>query len=496
MADFGAGLATGVTVEIVKAILEYAKEVRINKRQAKCLAERCQGLAIKYQQALGEAEMNGLRDGHTYSTVLRHHEQFGKLLSKLEVNMKKWSELHFWRRFLQKSAMEGEIRAFSGQLEDAWKVLQIATSLQHLAATNRLARDLERARAEDARNDAEALRNAARMISNDSYIHQQIADAATWEDINQFRRDSQGGTDPLMIEARNELRLALKKYTGATPPLAIDSSELGMVFDTFFHEGSHSTLYRGQMKGTQVVIKKMHPKKAEDIDKVFRRMCHEVEVWSKLDHPNINRFLGCCRPRDEMPFLVSVWMENRDAREYLARYPEVKPGPDKWVLDVAEALRYLHGLQPPIVHGNLRGKHILLDENLNARLSDFSISYAVNNAWTAGSRSPLVDWSCPEVLSGDDPTTESDVFSFARVILELLTGRDPLYQSMTNLHTRERLVREGGNPVFPGNNPASLRRLPDPTCRLWRLMLQCWALKPAGRPDIGTVAAEVTDILK
>jgi len=493
---FGIGVASGVAIEVAKAIIKYAEEVRVNKKQAKNLAIRCDDLATRYREAFRTAENNGLRAGHTYNDVLNYYKQFTDLLNELEVDMKKWSELRFWQRLVQKGDMEDDIQAFSVRVEDAWKFLQCATSLQHLAATNKLTRDFERARVQDTKNDAQLMSDTAKMVAdNVQYISHQIADVTTWQVINQLRHENRGREDPLIMDARDELRNALNAYTGPYPPLVIDSSELAMVFDTPFHTGEYSILYRGEMRGTIVVIKKMMlDLNVVEIDTVFRRIRHEAEVWSRLEHPNINKFLGCCRPRDEMPFLVSPWMANGDARTYLRQHPDVNP--QRWILDIVEGLKYLHGFQPPIVHGNLRGSHVLLDENLNACLSDFGISYVVNSAYPAGSRPPKDDWSSPEVLDGKAPTTESDVFSFARVILEFLTRRDPLYKERKNPSIRRNMIRTGQMPDFPGSGSESIRGLPNPQCRLWQLMLQCWKLRPAGRPSIYTVATEVGEIFE
>ncbi|KAF8074556.1 kinase-like domain-containing protein [Lyophyllum atratum] len=142
-------------------------------------------------------------------------------------------------------------------------------------------------------------------------------------------------------------------------------------------------------------------------------------------------------------------------------------------MGVASGLEYLHTLEPaPVVHGSLRGSHILLDDDLNARLSDFGISHLLTNARPCiAERSLRCAWSSPEECVGVEATTASDIYSFASVAYELITDTPPLeYMHRLGVHWIRTRIIKGEIPSFPTEQ---FRELPSENCRMWRLMLRC-----------------------
>ncbi|KAJ7359278.1 kinase-like domain-containing protein, partial [Mycena albidolilacea] len=119
--------------------------------------------------------------------------------------------------------------------------------------------------------------------------------------------------------------------------------------------GGFSDIYKGELNKEVVCIKVLRIFTTEfQLDQIYKELAREVLIWKGLSHPNILPLLGidlvsrkpsCC--------LVSPWMENGSVMAFLKTYPDF----DKrsLVRDVASGLEYLHNLDPPVVHGDIKG---------------------------------------------------------------------------------------------------------------------------------------------
>eukprot|EP00811_Abedinium_folium_P000978 NODE_10897_length_1322_cov_3.416736.p1 GENE.NODE_10897_length_1322_cov_3.416736~~NODE_10897_length_1322_cov_3.416736.p1 ORF type:complete len:371 (-),score=77.09 NODE_10897_length_1322_cov_3.416736:209-1321(-) len=116
------------------------------------------------------------------------------------------------------------------------------------------------------------------------------------------------------------------------------------------------------------------------------------------------------------------------------------------------ALRYLPAQQPPVVHGDLKGSNIRVEQSglmtmLRAKLLDFGLSrLATVNAVRLGG---TVRWMAPELFRGRHcpPDSSADVFSFGRVIYFVLTGRTPLC-TLTNADIVKRAKKRASVPAL------------------------------------------------
>jgi len=152
------------------------------------------------------------------------------------------------------------------------------------------------------------------------------------------------------------------------------------------------------------------------------------------------------------------------------------------LLDVAEGLAYLQRLH--VVHGNLNGGNVLIDQDLHARLSGFSLAQFADTegydfgptAWTLqpttedefDSTSGDIEPEADEIVFR---TSANDIYAFACLVLEIFTVR----------LTTENDDRDDTVGV----------QMPD---TLWDLIRNCWLLDPSSRPRIEDVVEQMKEI--
>ncbi|EMS59546.1 Wall-associated receptor kinase 3 [Triticum urartu] len=195
--------------------------------------------------------------------------------------------------------------------------------------------------------------------------------------------------------------------------------------------GGNGVVYRGVLPGaggsTTVAIKRS---RVAD-EKQLKEFSKEMLILSQINHRNVVKLLGCCL-EVEVPMLVYEYVPNGSLHRYIhggggKSEAPLPPGERLRVAaESAHALAYMHSsASPPILHGDVKSANILLDGELTAKVSDFGASRLApaDEAQVA----TLVQGTCgyldPEYLLTCQLTCKSDVYSFAVVLLELLTGR-------------------------------------------------------------------------
>ncbi|KAF8917245.1 kinase-like domain-containing protein [Mucidula mucida] len=219
----------------------------------------------------------------------------------------------------------------------------------------------------------------------------------------------------------------------------------------------------------------------QDLLKAF---CQEALVWKQLRHPNILPFLGVSKDLFRPSYcLISPWMENGNIVAFLDRNPSLDSTFRlKSVIDVARGIQYLHDFDPPIVHADIRGGNILVNQDLCCVLADFGISLMVETqvpGSTTLSRGST-RWLPPEMMDQSlfHPfyITARDIYSFGCTIIEIYTGRPPfphLKSDASVIH--EVLHKRSGHPRPPVDS--------FPSDRLWQLVLDCLLITPGDRPS-------------
>ncbi|KAG6907606.1 hypothetical protein DXG01_008224 [Tephrocybe rancida] len=253
--------------------------------------------------------------------------------------------------------------------------------------------------------------------------------------------------------------------------------------------GGFADIYKGNCDGHVVALKAIREYQTTQVELLLKHISKEVILWGQLSHPNVLPIYGVYRFQNRI-CLVSPWMEAGDIAQYL----KDRPGADRVQLafDVATGLSYLH--RNGIIHGDLKGPNILVDNLGRARLADFGLSSISDPdilAWTshssAASKGGSVRWQAPELFDVENDslvknTQASDVYAWACVCYEIFTGNVPFYQLLRD-PTITLQVKSGARPTKPpySSLPWHEWGLTEP---VWTLMQDCWQEYPAARPTI------------
>ncbi|XP_019152409.1 PREDICTED: uncharacterized protein LOC109149200 [Ipomoea nil] len=210
----------------------------------------------------------------------------------------------------------------------------------------------------------------------------------------------------------------LSKITRATNNFS-DDNKLG--------EGGFGPVYKGVMKdGQAIAVKRLSKASTQGINE-FK---NEVICIAKLQHRNLVKLLGCCIHGDEK-MLIYEYMPNKSLDLFI--FDETKKKLLDWpkcfniIIGIARGLLYLHqDSHLRIIHRDLKASNILLDTDLNPKISDFGLARSVKGNET-GANTNLVagtyGYMSPEYAVHGAFSVKSDVFSFGVSVIEIISGK-------------------------------------------------------------------------
>ncbi|CAH9108832.1 unnamed protein product [Cuscuta europaea] len=270
-------------------------------------------------------------------------------------------------------------------------------------------------------------------------------------------------------------------------------------------EGVFGTVYKAPLEGEGkkvIAIKKLTASKfvlqhPEEFDR-------EVRALGNARHPNLIPLRGYYWT-PHLQLLVSDFVTGGNLESKLR--PEMAGRLMTWPVrfkimeGTAKGLAHLHhSCQPPIVHYNVKPSNILLDENLNPRISDFGLARLVTKLDVHVMSNRLHDtigYVAPELTRQNLKVSEKcDVYGFGMLVLELVTGRRPVEyygeDTVVVLNDHVRVLLEQGNvldcvdPSMGGSYPV------EEVLPVLKLALVCTSHIPSSRPSM----ADVVQILQ
>jgi len=251
--------------------------------------------------------------------------------------------------------------------------------------------------------------------------------------------------------------------------------------------GAFGSVYRGTWNGRPVAIKMMHGMLFEENSRDLLNFQQEVSVLSRLDHDHIIKFYGACVQPPQV-CLVEELAEGGSLHDLLhtneTKAPLSYSATLKLGEEIASAMAYLH---PTVVHRDLKSQNVLLDRDGKAKVCDFGIAKFKDHTFltTRNVQAGTPSYMAPEMFAAGDVDEKCDVFSFAVLLWECITGRTPWETYTSPMQIIFAVGVQRIRPEIPLDTPGMLRELIE----------ECWEHSPAKRPSFTLILDRIQDEL-
>ncbi|KAJ9171390.1 hypothetical protein P3X46_014767 [Hevea brasiliensis] len=468
------------------------------------------GLELELHEVSLSEENSHNRDSLEESSIDQLYNQLERAMSEAEK--------------FKKQALEESLRCGVAE-KTAVNAVRRAKDLEILYARElRCRKEIEGALAREKENHQRTKNqwDEERVITKDQKLLQHIQVSKFDEKIKELNderlsaveqcKEYKKERDKLQVEHDNVLKLAKELAEELSKKQVEDAScsqmhqflsvfslseihEATFNFDPILRIGrdGYGNTYRANLRHTPVAIKVLNPESMQG----RLEFEQEVELLSKLRHPNLAILIGAC---SEACALVYEYLPNGTLEDRLSCKDNTPPLPWQARIRIAtelcSVLMFLHSSKPhSIVHGGLKPGNILLDANLACKLSDFGFCRALSLC--ENPRGMILSHETdptgtflyldPHFLATGELSPNSDTYSFGIILLQLLTGR-----SAFSIASEVRDVIDERN----------LSSFLDPQGGDWpfvqakqlaQLALSCCARYQSSRPDL---ASEVWRVLE
>ncbi|KAG4953012.1 hypothetical protein JHK82_038655 [Glycine max] len=195
-------------------------------------------------------------------------------------------------------------------------------------------------------------------------------------------------------------------------------------------EGGYGIVYRGRLvNGTEVAVKKL----LNNLGQAEKEFRVEVEAIGHVRHKHLVRLLGYC-VEGVHRLLVYEYVNNGNLEQWLHgdmhQYGTLTwEARMKVILGTAKALAYLHeAIEPKVIHRDIKSSNILIDDEFNAKVSDFGLAKLLDSGESHITTRVMgtFGYVAPEYANSGLLNEKSDIYSFGVLLLEAVTGRDPV----------------------------------------------------------------------
>ncbi|KAG5177631.1 kinase-like domain-containing protein, partial [Tribonema minus] len=241
--------------------------------------------------------------------------------------------------------------------------------------------------------------------------------------------------------------------------------------------GSFGVVYMGlnEVTGELMAVKVLSLHGSE---RDMRELHREMALMRQFSHPNIVSYLGAeIREEDGQLCIFQEWVPGGSVSSLLRRFgPFSEDMTRRYTRQALRGLTYLH--QHQVVHRDIKGSNILVDDRGTVKLADFGASICVSDPADAGGGAlkGTPYFMAPEVLQRKPHGPLVDIWSFGGAILQMVTGEPPWYSAGVSTPyalLQTMLERKGQPPPLPANLSPSLAAM----------LRRCFSWDPALRPS-------------
>ncbi|KAK4589546.1 hypothetical protein RGQ29_020210 [Quercus rubra] len=262
-------------------------------------------------------------------------------------------------------------------------------------------------------------------------------------------------------------------------------------------EGGFGPVYKGILfDGTVIAVKQLSLKSKQG----SREFVNEVGIISGLQHPNLVRLYGCCIEGKQL-LLVYEYMENNSLAHALfgpadGRLKLDWPTRQKICVGIARGLGFLHEESTiKIVHRDIKSTNVLLDQDLNPKISDFGLAKLdeEENTHISTRIAGTIGYMAPEYALWGYLTYKADVYSFGVVALEIVARKNNMKyrpnENFVSLLDWAIVLQQKGNLMELVDAELGLEFNKEEVLRMIKVALLCTNPSPALRPTMTSVVS-------
>ncbi|KAL3627779.1 hypothetical protein CASFOL_029142 [Castilleja foliolosa] len=213
----------------------------------------------------------------------------------------------------------------------------------------------------------------------------------------------------------------------------IESATNGFSEENVIGVGGNGKVYKGVFSGgLEVAVKRISRESNEGL----RAFTAEISSLGRLKHRNLVGLRGWCKKDKGNLILVYDYMENGSLDKRVFECDDSKmlsfEERSRILKQVASGVMYLHfGWKSKVLHRDIKASNVLLDKEMNARLGDFGLARIHDHDDKSDGATSLVGtvgYLAPEIVRSGKTSTETDVFGYGVLVLEVICGRRPIEQ--------------------------------------------------------------------
>ncbi|KAB5590658.1 Rap guanine nucleotide exchange factor [Ceratobasidium theobromae] len=426
-----------------------SQDVTIHRRQCVQLSRRCSELV----NTLREDEERSPDDTKLREAV----DELEEVLLKIRKKVTEWANLNRVKSFMREDQISSDIDAFNKLLDTHALKFQVGATELH-----RQQRKIDLYRQQDHEEVKEMLHKIIRNVENLSAVMGDDV-PALMETIQEELNYEQPDTGTYLALGDGYRLDTLHTKTGILPLLMNLSGQVSKLGEPPLADGGMADIYKDRWVGDE---------------KIMLRAIRHVKSESAIKGSDY----------------ATRWISGVDSS--IVTY-SVFTG---LLSEAALGLKYLHGFELTIIHGDLRAANVLVSAGGEALLADFGLSKIVAEEEGAAAAPTSLEkagssrWMAPELFQVDTSTSasvtcSSDVWSFGMLCLEVLTGCPPFFPKLRVDAQVIATLIQGCLPERP--EPLEQMHGRGLSDEMWEVMNRCWSRKPAERPEMRTLASEV-----